>query len=233
MLELSQKQPVDAIPAATVIVCREQDGQLEVLLLKRNPAMKNMGGIWVFPGGKVDAVDPGSTIEAQARAAAIREVEEEAGLQLPAAGLLDFSHWLTPSIVKRRFATWFYICAANVGEDVTVDGEEMVEHPWIIPAAALAQHQTGELLMPPPTLVSLHDVAEHSTFEALVKTVTHRQPPYFFPTIVQRDEGMIFLYPGDSGYESADPEAQGVMHRSISTQGTFRYIRQVDWQALI
>ena len=44
---------------------------------------------------------------------------------------------------------------------------------------------------------------------------------------------MIFLYPGDSGYESADPEAQGVMHRSISTQGTFRYIRQVDWQALI
>ncbi|MDB4299565.1 hypothetical protein N9928_00745 [bacterium] len=27
--------------------------------------------------------------------------------------------------------------------------------------------------------------------------------------------------------------SQVVMHRSISTQGTFRYIRQVDWQAYL
>lgn len=230
MIELSQSQPVDAVPAATVIVCRESDSQMEVLLLKRNPALKNMGGIWVFPGGKVDAVDPGETIEAQARAAAVRELAEEAGLTLPASDLFDFSHWLTPAIVKRRFATWFYVCAVTSDHDVIVDGEEIVEHLWITPEAALAQHRVGELAMPPPTLVSLHDLAEHPNFETLLDRVTSRQPPYFFPTIIQQDNGMVFLYPGDSGYESADPNLSGPLHRSISAEGSFHYVRQIEWQ---
>lgn len=230
MIELSQNTPVDSVPAATVIVCRERDGEMEVLLMKRNPALKNMGGIWVFPGGKVDPVDPGATIEARARAAAVRELAEEAGLSVSASDLFDFSHWLTPAIVKRRFATWFYVCAVTPNEEVIVDGEEIVEHLWMTPERALAQHRAGDLAMPPPTLVSLYDLAEHASFDALVGAVTRRQPPYFFPTIIQEDNGMVFLYPGDAGYESADPNVSGPLHRSISAEGKFRYVRHIEWQ---
>lgn len=233
MIELNQNTTVDAVPAATVIVCRERDGEMEVLLLKRNPALKNMGGIWVFPGGKVDAVDPGETIEAQARAAAVRELAEEAGLMLSESDLFDFSHWLTPAIVKRRFATWFYVCAVTPTHEVMVDGEEIVEHLWMTPEGALAQHRAGDLPMPPPTLVSLHDLAEHANFDALVGAVSRRQPPYFFPTIIQQDDGMVFLYPGDAGYERADPNASGPLHRSISAEGKFCYVRQIEWQARV
>ena len=41
--------------AASVIVLRGGAEALEVLLVKRNPHARFMGGVWVFPGGAVDA----------------------------------------------------------------------------------------------------------------------------------------------------------------------------------
>ena len=41
--------------AATVIVLRGGADALEVLLAKRSPALRFMGGAWVFPGGAVRA----------------------------------------------------------------------------------------------------------------------------------------------------------------------------------
>ena len=63
--------------AATVIVLRGGAETLEVLLVQRNPAARFMGGAWVFPGGAVDA-DEGEGDGAH-RAAAVRELDEEAG----------------------------------------------------------------------------------------------------------------------------------------------------------
>src|SRR5579863_10366812 len=40
--------------AASVIILRGGDDALEVLLVKRNPDARFMGGAWVFPGGAVD-----------------------------------------------------------------------------------------------------------------------------------------------------------------------------------
>ena len=42
-------------PAATVVVLRDNDEQLEVLLLQRS-RRGFAGGAWVFPGGAVDAM---------------------------------------------------------------------------------------------------------------------------------------------------------------------------------
>ncbi|HEV2785546.1 MAG TPA: NUDIX domain-containing protein, partial [Solirubrobacteraceae bacterium] len=49
-------RPAPAVPrpAATVIVVRDGTRGLEVLLVRRNPAARFMGGVWVFPGGALD-----------------------------------------------------------------------------------------------------------------------------------------------------------------------------------
>ena len=82
MLEMSDSvEPVH--PAATVVLVRDGSEGLEVLLVQRNKAVQHMGGMWVFPGGKVDPADypsNGDTYIA-ARNAAIRETREEAGLR--------------------------------------------------------------------------------------------------------------------------------------------------------
>ena len=44
-------------PAATVILLRGDERALEVLLVRRNPEAKFMGGAWVFPGGAVNRTE--------------------------------------------------------------------------------------------------------------------------------------------------------------------------------
>src|SRR5690349_19330503 len=78
--ELNTGEPTVPRQAATVIVLRGGGDGLEVLLAQRNPEARFMGGAWVFPGGAVDAAD-GDDDRAH-RAAAVREMAEEAGMQL-------------------------------------------------------------------------------------------------------------------------------------------------------
>src|SRR3954471_14887371 len=102
-------------PAATVVVVRDgrrPDGtpRVETLMLRRNDR-GSFGGMWVFPGGRVDDgdIDPAAPDDelAAARRAAVREAHEEAALVLDPAALLVLSHWRPPSSVPKGFSTWF------------------------------------------------------------------------------------------------------------------------------
>src|SRR5581483_5600003 len=66
--------------AATVILLRGGGEGLEVLLVRRNPDSRFMGGAWVFPGGAVDRGEGEG--QPALRAAALRELHEEARIQL-------------------------------------------------------------------------------------------------------------------------------------------------------
>lgn len=84
-LETPPERPVDPHPAATVVVLRRAPRGLEVLLLQRVRSAGFVPGAWVFPGGRVDAHDAGSTEADAAMAghiAALRELFEETGLLL-------------------------------------------------------------------------------------------------------------------------------------------------------
>ena len=75
----------DPIPAATVILVREQsDGAPEVLMVERAIDMAFAGGAWVFPGGRIDDADEqfGGSFgpDGGARVAAVREAIEETAI---------------------------------------------------------------------------------------------------------------------------------------------------------
>ncbi|MCB1646740.1 MAG: NUDIX domain-containing protein, partial [Pseudomonadales bacterium] len=44
------------IPAATVVILRDTDDEVEVLMLHKNSKIA-FGGMWVFPGGRIDEED--------------------------------------------------------------------------------------------------------------------------------------------------------------------------------
>src|ERR1700716_2352182 len=132
--ELNEGAETVPRPAATVILLRGGEHALEVLLVRRNPEARFMGGAWVFPGGAVDRAEGEG--DAALRAAAIREVSEEAGITLEdAAGLVPFSRWITPAQVKIRFDTWFFLAPVPAGASPSVDGSEIVDARWISPVA--------------------------------------------------------------------------------------------------
>src|SRR5690349_11065994 len=134
--ELNLGQETVPRPAATVIVLRGGAERLEVLLVKRNPAARFMGGAWVFPGGAVDRTEGDG--DGALRAAGVRELQEEAGIALAGPDeLVPFSRWITPAQVKIRFDTWFYLAPVPAQAEPEVDGQEVVDWRWYAPAAAL------------------------------------------------------------------------------------------------
>jgi len=92
---LNEGAPAVPRQAASVIVLRGADEGLEVLLVQRTPKARFMGGVWVFPGGAVDA-DEGEG-DAAHRAAGVRELAEEAAIEVDGPeALVPFSRWITP-----------------------------------------------------------------------------------------------------------------------------------------
>jgi 8-oxo-dGTP pyrophosphatase MutT (NUDIX family) len=165
-------EPTPPRLAATVVVLRGGGERLEVLMGRRTPKARFMGGAWVFPGGSVDG-------EEELRATAVREVEEEVQIALPDPGaLVPFARWITPPEVSIRFDTYFFLAPAPEGAEAIPDGQEIVDARWFEPRRALEGSEAGELLMVFPTIKNLEVLARFETADALLEWAsTHEVRP--------------------------------------------------------
>ena len=205
-------RPPACRPAATVALIRDDRGRLEVFLQRRSAHLAFAPGMYVFPGGQVDAgdidaagalrwdpplpsqppfaagaeigiADPGHPDATAAQVpfgalvvAAIRETREECGVVLadPSAGLdhrvlVPFAHWLTPIVERRRFDTRFFVAALPAGASAAAATTESDHAVWAEPAAALAELRSGRMLMLPPTLSVLADLARYRDVAGVVR----------------------------------------------------------------
>jgi 8-oxo-dGTP pyrophosphatase MutT (NUDIX family) len=198
--------------AATVILLRGGTEKLEVLLVRRTPKARFMGGVWVFPGGAVDPSDapsPSSApaenerqVEEQAlRAAATRELREEAAIVLedPDA-LVKFSRWITPAEVRTRFDTHFFLAPLPAGEEPDVDGEECVDLGWFTPTAALEAHGNEQIVLVFPTIKHLEQLEAFSSADELLAYAHGREVLPIQPRVVVEGEVARVLLPGEPGY---------------------------------
>jgi 8-oxo-dGTP pyrophosphatase MutT (NUDIX family) len=189
--------------AATVILLRGGADALELLLVKRNPEARFMGGVWVFPGGAVDKAEGEG--DASLRAAAVRELQEEAGIGLPDPSVLvPFSRWITPAEVKIRFDTWFFLAPAPGGAEPQIDGEEAVDSGWFTPHAALDAHRRGEILLVFPTIKHLEQLAPFASVEALLDHARGKEVLPVQPRVVMGGETARVLLPGEPGYDDVE-----------------------------
>ncbi len=197
---------------------------IEILLLRRNEKIAFHGGAWVFPGGRVDDSDDASSELEIAKRAGARETLEETGLTIGVDALLPFAHWTTPVDLPKRFATWFFYAPYRGAEPVQVDNSEIVDFRWLSPAAALAQHTTGELVLPAPTFVTLLGLREVASLHALTAQTYAIQR--FEPRLVPFEGGRCTLYQEDAGYASGDFHAVGPRHRLLMQGTDWRYVRE-------
>lgn len=189
----------DPREAASLILLRDSPDGPEVLLVQRNPAQRFMGGAWVFPGGGVHAGE-----DADHTATAVRELEEEAGIELPAGTeLVPFSRWITPELETIRFDTHFFAAAAPPGVEATPDGGECVGARWLRPSDALAAHARGELLLVFPTIKHLELLAEARTVAETLAAARERPVRPVMPRMSVSDGNVRVLLPGDEGYDEA------------------------------
>ena len=194
--ELNEGEVTPARQAATLVLLRDGPEGPEVLLVERNPEQRFMGGAWVFPGGALHDDDAGHP------AAAVCELGEEAGIELPAdAELVPWSRWITPAEVKIRFDTWFFLAEAPSGAEPTPDGGECVDARWLRPAAALAAHSRDELMLVFPTIKHLEALAGFDSVDAALDKARTREVVPVQPKVVVREGSAEVVMPGEPGYE--------------------------------
>jgi 8-oxo-dGTP pyrophosphatase MutT (NUDIX family) len=215
----------DPIPAATVVLVRETATGVETLMLKKNSKLA-FGGMWVFPGGRIDDADRDGVpdIETAARRAAVREAAEEAALVVDESSLAFISHWTPPGLAPKRFATWFFVAPAPEGA-VSIDMGEIHDEAWMRPADALARRDVLEIELAPPTWMTLHYLAEFATVDELMRDAHARVPEYYETHMGKGREGLATLWPPDAGYESGDLDAPGPRHRLYMLEGGWRLDR--------
>lgn len=190
--------------AASVVLLRRggrhAQRALEVLMLRRSEEAKFMPGVWVFPGGSVDECDGAE--EAGLRACAMRELAEEAGIELPAEEeLVPFSRWITPEVIATRFDAWFFLALAPAHTPPRPDGVETTEARWFEPAAALEAHAASEIVLSFPTQNQLRWLAEFATSEEALAAYRERTVEPILPKVIADDgaEPRVVL-PGDPDY---------------------------------
>jgi 8-oxo-dGTP pyrophosphatase MutT (NUDIX family) len=208
--------PATPRPAASLILLRRggkhRQRDLEVLLVRRSPEASFMPGVWVFPGGVVEAdeavaggVEGGASgvdrLELAHRACAVRELHEEAGIELSAgAELRPWSRWITPEVVPVRFDTRFYVALAPPHSPPRPDGAETTEAAWIAPREALDRHAAGEMSLVFPTIKHLESLLPYSSAEEVLAAASERRIEPILPRVLGADEGRRVVLPGEPGY---------------------------------
>lgn len=189
-------RPTPPRQSASVVLVRDGADGPELLLVRRNPRQRFMGGFWVFPGGAVDAGE-------SHRQTAVRELAEEAGVALADDdALVPFARWITPEAIQTRFDTLFYLARAPDGTRPRVDGQECVDLRWTTAAAAIGAYGRGELALVLPTLKLLESLVAGPTVAALLEHAAGRDVAPVLPRLELRDGPPRVLLPGDPGYDA-------------------------------
>ena len=217
-LQEGKRSEGEPIPAATVILVRDRFvnnelAGIETLMLRKNSKLA-FGGMWVFPGGRIDDEDRegADTVVEAARQAATREAYEEAGLKVDPASLQWISHWLPPSVTPKRFATWFFVAPAPKGS-VKIDDGEIHESEWMSPVEALARRDEKILELAPPTWMTLHYLAQFSDLSELMRDAENQPPTFYETRIAKGAQGIAAMWAGDAGYEREEIDTPGARHR--------------------
>lgn len=141
-------------------------------------------------------------------------------LRLPLGRIGYIDHWVTPPGPPRRFDTRFFVAAAPDGQAASHDGAETIDHCWLSPEQAMADHHSGERQFGAPTLSVLRRLARFSNTDDILADAM-QQTPTPFPTEpwpAQRQGNVISVAPGQPAYSEVrklDPKARGTASAEI------------------
>jgi 8-oxo-dGTP pyrophosphatase MutT (NUDIX family) len=203
-------------PAASLILLRRggrhRQRGVEVLLVRRTPEASFMPGVWVFPGGVVESDEAvpraiegeesaADGVELAHRACAVRELREEAGIELPAElELRPWSRWITPEPAPVRFDTRFYVALAPAHSPPRPDGAETTEAAWISPRQALERHRSDEMPLVFPTIKHLESLLPYGEAQEVLEAARNREIIPVVPRVIGKGDDRRVVLPGEAGY---------------------------------
>jgi 8-oxo-dGTP pyrophosphatase MutT (NUDIX family) len=123
----------------------------------------------------------------------LREVARREGLTLALDALVEWAWWVTPPLDTRRFDTRFFVARMPAGQTSEHDDNETIDSRWTTAAAALEADHRREIVLPPPTWMTLRELLPFATVEdvlifAAARPIVRREP------LVLQQNGTQCLY---------------------------------------
>jgi 8-oxo-dGTP pyrophosphatase MutT (NUDIX family) len=134
------------------------------------------------------------------RSVSLAELLGRRGLVLRADLLRPWSRWITPVVEPRRFDTRFFAAALPAGQRTRDVGGEAAEVAWVRPAAALQAGKSGEIMLFPPTAVTLSELADCGTVDTAL--AGPRQVAPIIPEVQLREGAVWLTVPGLASYST-------------------------------
>ena len=135
------------------------------------------------------------------REASFLELIKQHDLVLALDALVHFGHWITPTMMPKRFDTHFYLAATPAGQVAEQDGRETTEAVWVGPQQALDQEAAGKATIIFPTRMNLGKLAETATTDAALARFASEPVVTVLPVVGKDDDGAPCLHiPEEAGY---------------------------------
>jgi 8-oxo-dGTP pyrophosphatase MutT (NUDIX family) len=119
--------------------------------------------------------------------------------------LIYWAHWITPSVVPRRFDTRFFIAPVPSDQHADIDSTEAVDLAWMSPAALIAAAHAGSMSVSHPTLYNLMELDSslqpHGSLQELLAAEAKRGVVAILPKMV-REEQTAMVLPWDPFYRN-------------------------------
>ena len=191
-------RPPDAVYAAAVRELFEESG----VLLARD----EVGGWAAIDDGPSRARFEGYRTELHEGRVTLRKIAVRERLRVALDAAVPFARWITPPSEVRRFDTWFFVARAPIRQQAAHDSIEATDSCWIAPADALDAARRGDLLLPPPTWVTLRTLAAFTSVEGVLAWASSVAVEGREPTLVQDAGRTQMLLPADMLESGIDQE---------------------------
>jgi 8-oxo-dGTP pyrophosphatase MutT (NUDIX family) len=100
-----------------------------------------------------------------------------------------WAHWITPEFEPRRYDTRFFVAAIPPDQGTRHVSGEADRVAWMRPADALAGVDAGDMVMLPPTYVTVAEMARFATVADVVEASVNRQITTVMPGVEITDGG--------------------------------------------
>jgi len=145
-----------------------------------------------------------------------------------------YAHWITPEARSERFDTRFFLALHPEGQEAIHDRKETTEGAWFSPQEALGQNLKGDVVLSPPTLMTLEDLSRFDSIDEILKSVPKIRTKPILPILTNSQGEAFIIFPWDPEYEAfkrgAPPDSTDHGRPSLPDDNSTRVVfRQGRW----
>ncbi|MCP4501382.1 MAG: NUDIX hydrolase [Deltaproteobacteria bacterium] len=152
--------------------------------------------------------------------ASFREEIARLKLRVDISLLRSFSWWLTPKEEPKRYDTRFFVALAPEGHEARPDEKETTEGAWMTPQAALSAYGKGDIVLAPPTLVTLEDLVGVRSIDE-VSERSMRPLRCLCPALLHENNALVLALPGDALHDDKEAAFANRTRVVMSADGHF------------